>query len=171
MSDVLPQFPYHPDPVATGSVVASAEVCQRCGKARGLRYVGPVYAVEEVEFLCPWCIADGSAADHFDADFTTADGAPSDVPAAVLDEIVRRTPGFAGWQQERWMFHCADGAEFLGRAGWDDVSALPGAVESLRLDEGLDDATMRDLSADGDLTAYLFRCRLCGLGLAYWDRS
>lgn len=96
MTDVLPQFPYHPDPVATGSVVESLEVCERCGKARGFVYAVPVYAVEDVEFLCPWCIADGSAADQFDADFTTADGAPSDVPAAVLDEIVRRTPGFAG---------------------------------------------------------------------------
>jgi uncharacterized protein len=169
MSDELPQFRYHPDPVTMGSVVESAEVCERCGQARGFVYAGPVYAVEEVEFLCPWCIADGSAADQFDADFTTTDGAPSDVPAAVLEEIVHRTPGFAGWQQERWMFHCADGAEFLGRVGWEEVSALPGAVESLRSDGGLDDAAMRNLSAAGDLTGYLFRCGHCGLGLAYAD--
>ncbi|MEV0291813.1 CbrC family protein [Kribbella sp. NPDC050820] len=166
----LPVFRYHPDPVATGSVAQSAEVCGRCGAARGFVYVGPTYAVEEVEFLCPWCIADGSASKHFDAVFTTTDGAPGDVPADVLDDVARRTPGFAGWQQERWMFHCADAAEFHGRAGWEQVRATPGAVDSL-LVEGWREDVLPHLSADGDLTAYLFRCRHCGQGLAYADST
>jgi uncharacterized protein CbrC (UPF0167 family) len=42
------------------------------------------------------------------------DGWPDDVPAGVLDELTRRTPGFAGWQQERWLFHCADAAAYVG---------------------------------------------------------
>ena len=170
MEDALPDFRFHPDPLRTGSIVKSTEACERCGEARGYVYAGPVYAVDEIEFLCPWCIADGSAADEFDAEFTTVDGAPSDVSAQILEEVLRRTPGFSGWQQERRLFHCADPGEFLGRAGWNEVDALPGAVDSLVAD-GWPTNQLGNLSADGDLTGYLFRCRHCGVGLAYADAS
>ncbi|MFE9688366.1 CbrC family protein [Micromonospora sp. NPDC005806] len=57
----LPQFPYHPDPVGTGSIVAAEVVCACCGRRRPFTYVGPVYAVEELaRALCPWCIANGT---------------------------------------------------------------------------------------------------------------
>ena len=137
MSDALPEFPYHPDPVATGSVEASEATCRSCGCARGFVYTGPVYAVEAVvESLCPWCIADGSAAEKFDAEFTDVGAdAPDDVPADVIETIARRTPGFEGRQQEHWLYHCGDGAAFLGT------------------------------SEDG--TAYRFRCRHCGVELVY----
>jgi uncharacterized protein CbrC (UPF0167 family) len=137
MTEPLPEFPYHPDPVATGSVEASDATCRSCGRARGFIYAGPVYAVEElVEALCPWCIADGSAAEEFDAEFTDVGvNAPDDVPADVIETIARRTPGFEGWQQERWLYHCGDGAAFLGTI------------------------------ADG--TAFRFLCRHCGVELVY----
>jgi uncharacterized protein CbrC (UPF0167 family) len=170
MSDQLPVFPYHADPVGTGSIAESDEVCERCGEPRGFVYTGPTYAKDEVEYLCPWCIADGSAAQEFDAEFTTTDGAPREVASAVLDEVVHRTPGFGGWQQERWMFHCADAAEFLGRAGWNEVTATPGALESL-LVEGWREEELRFMSVTGELTGYLFRCRHCGAGLAYADNG
>jgi uncharacterized protein CbrC (UPF0167 family) len=64
----LPRFLYHPDPIATGSVVGSPVVCSCCGQLRALTYVGPVFAEDELEDeLCPWCIADGSAAETYDA--------------------------------------------------------------------------------------------------------
>lgn len=170
MSVSLPAFRYHPDPVGTGSIVESNEACERCGEARGFVYAGPTCAVYEIEFLCPWCIADGSAAHEFDAEFSTTDGAPGSVPRTVLDEVVRRTPGFAGWQQERWMFHCADAAMFLGRAGREQVIATPGAVDSLLVEGWLED-TLRNLRVDGDLTGYMFCCRHCGAGLLYPDSA
>jgi uncharacterized protein len=165
-----PSFPYHPDATATGSLVESHDECERCGLARGLVYAGPAYAVDEIEFICPWCIADGSAAHAFDAEFTTVDGAPSDVPEAVLDEVLHRTPGFAGWQQERWLFHCSDAAAFLGRVGYPDVAELPDVIQSLAHD-GWPPEHLRYMSADGDLTGYLFGCRHCGTRLAYADAS
>jgi uncharacterized protein CbrC (UPF0167 family) len=91
--------------------------------------------------FCPWCIADGSAAETFGADFTDVGAeVPDDVPREVLEELAFRTPGFSGWQQEHWLYHCGDGAEFLGLA-----DRREGA------------------------TAYLFRCRHCGRRLAYSD--
>ncbi|TNM39777.1 CbrC family protein [Nocardioides albidus] len=167
---VPPVFRYHPDPRATGAVRQADDECERCGQARGLIYAGPTYAVDEVEFICPWCIADGSAASEFEAEFTTVDGAPSDVPEDVLDEVLRRTPGFAGWQQERWLFHCSDAAEFLGRVGYEDVVDIESAIEALVLD-GWPSDVLRHMRADGDLTGYLFRCRHCGTKLAYADAS
>jgi uncharacterized protein len=49
-----------------------------------------MYVVDEVEFLCPWRIADGSAAQEFEAEFITADGAPGDVPSARIRSCRRR---------------------------------------------------------------------------------
>jgi uncharacterized protein CbrC (UPF0167 family) len=138
----LPIFCYHRDPIATGSVRRSDATCEVCGQARGSEYNGPVVsAMVEEPVICPWCIADGSAATKFDAWFTdTGQETPDDVPAEALDEIGRRTPGFNGWQQEHWLYHCGDGASFLG-------------VEDPDLWEN----------------TYRFRCLACGVDLAYSD--
>jgi uncharacterized protein len=165
-----PVFRYHPDPIATGALVESADKCERCRQARGLVYAGPTYTVNEVEFICPWCIADGSAAQEFDAEFTTVDGAPSDIPRAILQEVLHRTPGFAGWQQERWLFHCSDAAEFVGLVGYRDVADMPSALQSLA-EDGWNPEHLQHMSVDGDLTGYLFRCRQCETKLAYADAS
>jgi uncharacterized protein CbrC (UPF0167 family) len=178
ISEQLPRFPYHPDPVATGSVVATPVVCACCGQQRSFTYAGPVFAQEELaDRLCPWCIADGSAAAAYGAQFTDAPWrVPEDVTAEATDVVLHRTPGFIGWQQEQWMHHCPDGAEFHGRVGAEELAALPGAVQTLRDDfasygwtaEDFDKFLQR-LSPDGEATAYLFRCRHCRSYLAYAD--
>lgn len=137
MESSNPVFRYHPDPIVTGALAESSDTCERCGQARGLMYSGPIYAVDEIDVICPWCIADGGAAREFDAEFTTVDGAPPDVPAAVLDEVLHRTPGFAGWQQERWLFHCSDAAEYLGRVGYGDVANVRSVLQALAADGGI----------------------------------
>jgi uncharacterized protein CbrC (UPF0167 family) len=118
VTDPLPEFPYHPDPIATGAIEESGAVCVNCGRARGFIYAGPVFAADELaDALCPWCIADGSAAARWDASFTDVPELPDDVPAEAIMRVLRRTPGFNGRQQEHWMFHCGDGAAFLGTTG------------------------------------------------------
>ncbi|MFL5382629.1 MAG: CbrC family protein [Longimicrobiaceae bacterium] len=177
---MLPHFKYHPDPIATGSIEPSDTVCVSCGRARGYIYTGPVHATEELDgSLCPWCIADGSAAERFDAEFTDPAGIASGlwpaVPDAVVLEVSRRTPGFTGWQQERWWTHCGDAGEFLGRAGADDLAGRwSGALAAIRDDVLVDDEEWEEilptLHPDGDATAYVFRCRTCGQlgGYADW---
>jgi len=172
----LPEFPYHPDPRGTGFVVESEARCRACGAVRGYIYIGPVYAAEELdEALCPWCIADGTAAAKFDAEFTdTGWGVPDDVPREVTEQIARRTPGFSGWQQEHWLYHCGDGAAFLGRAGRNELEAHPDALDVLRHehDDWPPDQVEEYLAAldeEGQPTAYVFRCRHCGQHLAYSD--
>ena len=90
--------------------------------------------------------------------------------------MTTRTPGFSGWQQEHWLYHCGDGAAFLGAAGWPELEKHPDALDKVReeLPRGVwssdeVEAYLRALYKDGSPTAYLFRCRHCGTHLAYSD--
>ncbi|MFD0117035.1 CbrC family protein [Streptomyces sp. NBC_00401] len=177
VTEWLPEFPYHPDPVATGVVVPSEKTCVRCEQARGYIYTGPVYAVEEIKgLLCPWCVADGSAAERFDAHFTDGTWLGEDVPLEVFAAVDQRSPGFAAWQETQWFFHCGDGAAFLGRAGAGELAVHPEALEMLRREASgwgrpADQVEhyVGSLDKDGQATAYLFRCRVCAIHLAYSD--
>ena len=178
MAELLPSFRYYPDPIATGSVEPSERECRACRRARTFIYVGPVYAKEDLtEAFCPWCIADGSAADRFGAHFIDVGwGVPPDVPASVTDEIADRTPGFHSWQQGHWLYHCADGCAFLGVVGSAELESYPDARESLRREcegYGWGPQEVREyldaLAKDGSPTAYLFRCLVCGAHLGYSD--
>ncbi|MDB5804696.1 MAG: hypothetical protein JWN73_2018 [Betaproteobacteria bacterium] len=174
----LPWFKYHPDPIATGSVVKSAAACACCGHVRGYAYVGPVYSEEEYEAICPWCIADGRANDQLGASFSDEVGGYGDweeVPERVSLEVTQRTPGFCSWQQARWWTHCGDAGEFLGAAGKAEllgmgekaVAAIRAAANVANDEEWVE--FFRALDRDHGPTAYLFRCRQCkGFG-GYWD--
>ena len=162
----LPTFRYHPDPVATGSFVVARDRCPYCGAEPTYVYAGPIYAIDEPDPPCPRCIADGSFAARFDAEFTDPDPL-SDLRAEIVDEVTKRTPGFAGWQQEQWKTHCDDAAAFLGPVGYPELIGHPEALDQLRRDLG--DDGVRNLSRDGSPTGYLFRCRHCAVELADWD--
>lgn len=112
-----PEFRYHPDPVSSGVATAPDLPCVVCGRDAGLRYTGPFYCVDELDPpACLHCVADGSLATTWDGITVDVDGAATDVPPAVIDEIEHRTPSFEGWQQERWLFHSADGMAYVGRS-------------------------------------------------------
>jgi len=174
----LPVFKYHPDPIATGSIVKSDQECRCCGKKTGFIYAGPVYAEEELDqAFCPWCIADGTAAEKFDATFTDSagigDGEVS-LSAGIEEEISRRTPGFSGWQQERWLGCCDDAAAFLGPMGRKELKKLgPKAAAAVREECDLEGEEWEEflgaLNRDEGPTAYVFRCLHCGNFKAYSD--
>ena len=103
---------------------------------------------------------------------------PDGISAEITEVIGTRTPGFNGWQQEHWLYHCNDGAAFLGRVGATELAAYPDALEALQREGeeyGMTPEQIVDhlasLEKDGDPTAYLFRCRHCGVHLAYSDYS
>jgi len=176
----FPKFKYHPDPIATGSIVKSSNICECCDTDRGYIYTGPVYAIEQyAESICPWCIADGSAHQKLDVVFTDVQaiggyGTWESVSDAVIDEIARRTPGFIGWQQEQWWTHCGDAGQFLGRAGKQElvalgIQAIKVIQDSIQL-EGSDwEDFFNGLDKDGSPTAYFFRCQKCGTMGGYQD--
>lgn len=180
MNEALPAFRYHPDPVRSGSVGEATVECVACGKPRTHVYVGPVYAEGEYSGkLCPWCIADGTAASKFDAEFTDVGwGVPPEISALVRDEVAHRTPGFQAWQQDHWLYHCGDACAFLGRIGRQELEDLPNARDVLMHEndefgwtENESKEFVDGLDADGDTAAYLFRCLACGTHLAFSDSA
>ncbi len=166
----LPRFRYHPDPLETGAflTVDEAVTCECCGKPTQIYYDGPFYAIEDVGRFCPDCIASGKAAEKyggaFQDDCSVGDGV--DDPAR-LEELIHRTPGYHGWQQEFWRAHCGDYCAFVGYVGYRDLKQM-GIV-----DEVLDDVIweewgeepekmLKSLSNGGSVQGYLFRCLHCG---------
>ncbi|HWD27577.1 MAG TPA: CbrC family protein [Rhizomicrobium sp.] len=176
----LPVFPYHPDPLASGSIRPSGADCQCCGQARGYIYASSPYCEAELEdAICPWCIADGSAWRRFRAVFTDDTLMPRGLPASVVAEITQRTPGFSGWQQEHWLGCCDDAAVFVAPAGFDEIEARhphakPALIDYMKTQLGLNEdgaaALYRSLHKDRGPTAYIFQCRHCTNQPAYIDR-
>ena len=96
----LPIFPYHRDPIDSGSVYKSDELCECCNKNRGVLYKGVTYSRNKPKNLCPWCIADGSAlkkydASFFDADFVDDNRNHIELPDKLYTEVFGKTIGFA----------------------------------------------------------------------------
>ena len=178
----LPTFKYHPDPLDTESVVKSDFGCLCCGQMRGFIYRGPVYSTCEYDgCICPWRIADGSAAESLGVSFhdegavpgSSFSGAPK-VNRAIIEQVCKRTPGFGGWQQEEWFTCCDDAAAFLGRAGHKELNqrwsgAIPMIQDSTSLEGARWEAFFRALDRDGSPTAYVFRCLHCGRYGGYQD--
>lgn len=123
----LPSFTYHPDPITTGSIKAGDAECRCCEQQRGYIYTCHAYCEDDLEeALCPWCIADGSAAARFDAMFS--DDYPlvqAGLSAEVVEEVTRRTPGYSSWQEGEWLSCCGDACEFHGDPSRAHLAALP----------------------------------------------
>ena len=163
----LPKFEYHPNPIATGAVKSSDEICECCDKARGYVYNSTLYAEDEVEAICPWCISDGSAAKKFNGMFSAdyplrAGGIPSDVIATVCE----RTPGYNSWQQEEWQIHCGDACEFHGDAEKKELLSLQDeALQHFLKKEMIKSEVWQEIlehyEKGGNPAVYKFKCHKC----------
>lgn len=175
----FPKFRYFPDPIAAGSVVKSDVICICCNKSRGFIYKHRPCAQGNYRAkICPWCIADGSAAEFIGGKFSTEIGLGGEreqwdsVPEAVSVEVTRRTPGFPTLQNDQWYTHCGDAAEFLGivtkqalearggQAFIDFRESLSDEASEYGLESNSDLIDMIDEGGDGQ--GYLFRCLHCG---------
>ncbi len=171
----LPAFRYHPDPFKTEvfHLADSPVTCECCGKPVRIYYDGPFYAVENISCLCPECIADGSAAEKFDGAFqdecSVEDGV--DCPDK-LDELIHRTPGYEGWQQEYWRAHCGDYCAFAGYVGYRELKQM-NIVDEVLDDPVWDSAEQRELLEGvvngGSVQGYLFQCLHCKKYLLWID--
>lgn len=175
MSQPLPTFRYHPDPVGTGNIVAREMECGVCGKVRDHAYIGP-YACPEPHFengdvICPWCIADGSAAAAWKASFAApeylSDLARATMTADALAELEQRTPSFLCIQQDRWLDHHGEACAYLGEVGAPEYADLPEPAQQAVREVAGDN--LADLRADGDgPTVYLFACLHCPDHVAFY---
>jgi hypothetical protein len=127
--------------------------------------------VEDIECLCPECISSGEAARKYDGSFQddcSVDDGVED--PARLDELIHRTPGYCGWQQEYWRTHCGDYCAYLGHVGARELRAL-GVLEDV-LDDPMWDDEQREMIQEsvngGHLQCYLFQCLHCGSTWSGW---
>lgn len=98
----LPYFRYHPDPLATDAFVEGEEqICPCCGKKSRVYYAMRPYCIDDVDYLCPMCIANGEAAKKFDAEFVQGaewTGEPDEEKNNIL---FYQTPGYLSWRCRR----------------------------------------------------------------------
>ena len=165
---MIPTFKYHPDPIATGAFNQGEScTCDCCGKETEIWYKSPFYSVERVKCLCPECIANGSAAEKFDGQFQDDCSVDEVSDDKKLDELIHRTPGYHGWQQEYWPAHCDDYCAFIGYVGWADLVRL-GIDKEIEESYGNEingwdiEMLKQNLVNGGSLQGYLFKCLHCG---------
>jgi hypothetical protein len=154
---MLPSFRYHPDPIATGSIKPSSVACICCGQARGYIYTASVYCLDTIrEQLCPSCIADGSAAERFDAMFCDDHSlTKAGLAAEIIAEVTRRT-----------LSCCDDACEFHGGVSRDELRSLSGAaLDSFLASTGWTAAQLTEFAPNyqpgGSPAIYKFVCRHC----------
>ncbi len=172
----LPTFKYHPNPIETGSIESSSEVCECCNIARGYIATGIIYAKNDIDNICPWCISDGSAAKKFNGTFV--DDYPLEnagIDNSIISEVCERTPGYNSWQQEIWQHCCNDACEYHGNASKEELSNLKSSElkdflfkEMIDEDEWEEDI-IKNYQAGGNPGIYKFKCRHCVKYVYYMD--
>lgn len=160
-------FKYHPDPIKTGMFKTDKTVtCSCCENETNVYYQGPFYSEDDVDSLCPECIASGKAAEMFDGSFQDEDSIDDVDDESKIDELIHRTPGYSGWQQEYWLAHCDDFCAFVGYVGWKEI--LERGIEKeigediLKNGDFELEQVKECLEAHGSMSGYLFQCLHCG---------
>jgi len=162
----LPDFKYNPNAVRLGIIDNQNTTCPVCGEERAYVYSGPFYSVDEVEGICPWCIKDGSAAQKYDGEFQDAGSCDTVENLEYLIELTTRTPGYSGWQQERWLSHCGDFCALKDYVGWSEIKEIKGELkndlEEIKSDFNLTQEDLENhLINNGSMQGYLFQCLHC----------
>jgi uncharacterized protein CbrC (UPF0167 family) len=175
----LPTFRYFRDPYADDGGVfdESDEPCECCGRTTGYQYLYFMYAEDEIEVICPWCIADGSAAERFDGTFVDDVNIPDDaISAEHREELTKRTPSHFAYQEAKWLVHCGEPAVYAGVAGYDELvtygeSAMQSIMDDLPDSMSPDDKLgfVKDLHRDGSCIAHVFECLHCKTIVAYGE--
>ena len=171
----IPEFKYHPDPIGTGEfkILAEPEMCDCCEKLTNITYDGPFYSEEEISCLCPECIKNGNAAKMFDGEFHDSESIDEGVEdEEKLDELIHRTPGYSGIQQEYWRVHCGDFCAFVGHVGSKELNEMKIIEEVLdgeNLIDDIEEIIRTRLEKEGWYQGYLFKCLHCGKYRLHWD--
>jgi uncharacterized protein CbrC (UPF0167 family) len=170
----LPKFKYSPNAYKITVFKEEEGTCSICNQYRKIKYDSSFYSVEEPEYICPWCIADGGAAKKYNGEFNdsagieTPSGYESDDELQVtfdekILEVAERTPSYVSLQQEVWLSHCNEPCAFIGYADSEKIKPFLHELETDIENSGYEsDMIAEQLSKEGSLVGYLFRCLHCG---------
>jgi uncharacterized protein CbrC (UPF0167 family) len=169
----LPKFKYSPNAYEIDLFDKVEGTCSVCEEKRNLKYNSSFYSVDEPEYICPWCIANGKASEKYDGEFNDYCGIegvspnPNDpeptIPKEMLTEICTKTPSYSSWQHEQWLSHCNEPCAFIGYADSETIKPfLEELKDDIEQNIGFDkDSIMKLLSKNGHLVGYLFKCVKC----------
>lgn len=141
--------------------------CICCKKSRGYIYIAAVYTTQDIEEICPWCIADGSAAEKFSATFTDDYSlSQAKLSGEIISEVTERTPGFISWQQEKWLTHCNDACEFHGDLEVSEAKNLTDKeIDTLCVESEMNlediEEILKHYEKGGNPAVYKFICHHC----------
>ncbi|WP_264531988.1 CbrC family protein [Flavobacterium sp. N502540] len=171
----LPRFKYSPNAYEIDVFTEEEGICSICSVKRNLKYTGSFYSIEEPEYICPWCINDGSVSKKYNGEFNDYSGIENVSPDPSIQskinisekhllEVCERTPSYVSWQQEVWLTHCNEPCAFIGYANNKIIEPfLDELKEDIEVNIGYDPELIRKyLTTDGSLVGYLFQCVNCG---------
>ena len=161
------RFKYHPN-VWEQEVFSKEEgdllrICQCCGKETEY-FLSIVYTKEDVDCICPECVASGKAAEKFDGQFIQDAESDKVDDKNKIDELFKRTPGYISWQGEYWLACCNDFCAYIGEVGTKELEKMGVADEVFKEYDAKDEyKDVRNyLVKGGALCGYLFKCLHCG---------
>ena len=162
----LPTFKYNPNAERLGIIKKEETSCPVCEQKQNYVYQGPFYCIDEVDGICPWCIKDGSAAKKYEGEFQDSYSCDTVNNEEFLTELTTRTPGYSGWQQERWLSHCGDFCALKDYVGWLEIKDLKEELEDdLKEIKSEYNLTQEELEKylvnNGGVQGYLFQCLHC----------
>lgn len=162
-------FKYHPNVWEIGvfskSVNGEIVTCQCCdGKTE--YYLEKMYCKEDIECVCPECVASGKAAEKFNGTFIQDAEIDKVDSVEKIDELMKRTPGYISWQGEYWLACCNDFCQYIGEVGIDDLKKM-GIAEQVISDYEKDNPynyyeDCMEYLGNGIMQGYLFQCLHCG---------
>ena len=167
----LPQFKYCPDPLASGifRTQEKAVSCDCCRRDTHVFYTHPFYSCDDINALCPECIASGRAAEELEGEFVIRDDVSQEIGKAQQDELCLRTPSYSSWQEAQWADHCGDYCAFVGYAGWEDLQRQ-GIAEGIEwLGSPPEPEERQYISTNGSMVGCLFRCLHCHQHILHVD--
>lgn len=166
MPDVLPAFSLHPNAALYGVIQQTTIVCDVCGIDREWAYTGPFYSASKPKelSLCPWCIADGRAAQQYHGTFhdTSFDDSAS---TNSITAVLTRTPGFPTMNPIFWPDHHGQCCVFLGdfipeeQPKLLELESIREELRRIARELGLAEESL--LQSSGSLYILLFQCSVC----------
>lgn len=162
----LPHFKYQPNALKLGLIEKKNFTCSVCEIEREYAHVGGMYTAAKVTLMCPWCVADGSAAKKYDGVFIDATGCEKVTDPRKITELVTTTPKYLGWQEEAWLAHCDDYCAFMQYVGWKEIQHLKddlmNDIEKIKSDWNFSQLEFEQSLVNGSGTqGYLFKCLHC----------
>jgi len=160
------QFKYHPNvweqEVFKTNKDGSKRACQCCGVETEY-YLDTMYTAEDVDCICPECVASGKAAKKFNGSFSQDAETDKVNSESATEELLCHTPGYVSWQGEYWLACCNDYCAYIGDVGTkelENIGIADEVFEEYNKRNEYEDAR-KYLMKEGTVAGYLFRCLHC----------